>query len=361
MPDVRGAGAGVCDDACVTDGVGAEAAGGVLERHAELLRAYGRHLGAERGRSPHTRRAYLGDTRHLLTFAATRGIDDLDGLRIADLRAWLGEQADAGAARSTIARRAASARTFLGWATRTGRLAADPSLRLVAPKRRSSLPGVLKQAEATELLDVAAVRADDADPLHARDRAMLELLYASGIRVGELAALDVDDLDLDQRVVRVMGKGSKERVVPFGEPARRALLDWLAVRPSLAAAARAKNASTSRSTAGGDTERPQRSGSGGLAGGESGPALFLGRRGRRVDARQVRSTVHELLSHLPDAPDLGPHGLRHSAATHLLEGGADLRMVQELLGHASLATTQIYTHVSVDRLRASYEQAHPRA
>ncbi|GAA2150200.1 integrase/recombinase XerC [Humibacillus xanthopallidus] len=302
----------------------------MLERHSELLHAYGRHLGAERGRSPHTRRAYLGDVRNLLTFAAGRGILELDELRIADLRAWLGEQADAGAARSTIARRAASARTFLGWAAHTGRIPTDPSLRLVAPRRHSALPDVLKQTEAGQLLDVAAVRADDADPIHVRDRAMLELLYASGIRVGELAALDVDDLDLDQRVVRVMGKGSKERVVPFGEPARRGLLAWLSVRAALVTPT-------------------------------SGPALFLGRRGRRVDARQVRSTVHEMLSHLPDAPDLGPHGLRHSAATHLLEGGADLRMVQELLGHASLATTQLYTHVSVERLRTSYEQAHPRA
>ena len=203
-------------------------------------------------------------------------------------------------------------------------------MRLVAPRRHSSLPAVLKQGEAGQLLDVAAVRADDADPVHVRDRAMLELLYASGIRVGELAALDIDDLDLAQRVVRVLGKGSKERVVPFGEPARRSLVAWLSARSALATAT-------------------------------SGPALFLGRRGRRVDARQVRSTVHEMLSHLPDAPDLGPHGLRHSAATHLLEGGADLRIVQELLGHASLATTQLYTHVSVERLRTSYEQAHPRA
>ena len=302
----------------------------VLEQHAELLHAYSRHLGAERGRSEHTRRAYLGDVRHLLVFAAGRGIDGIDELRIADLRAWLGEQADAGAARSTIARRAASARTFLRWAERTGRIPSDPSLRLVAPKRRPTLPGVLRQDEAGELLDLATVRADDADPIHVRDRAMLELLYASGIRVGELASLDVDDLDLRQGVVRVLGKGAKERVVPFGAPAGRAVEDWLAVRPR-------------------------------VAGAHSGAALFLGRRGRRVDARQVRTVVHELLSHLPDAPDLGPHGLRHSAATHLLEGGADLRMVQEILGHASLATTQIYTHVSVDRLRRSYEQAHPRA
>ncbi|WP_374971433.1 tyrosine-type recombinase/integrase [Terrabacter sp. BE26] len=302
----------------------------VLEQHAELLHAYARHLGAERGRSAHTRRAYLGDIRHLLAFAAGQGIDTIGDLRIGDLRSWLGAQADGGAARATIARRAASARTFLRWAEHTGRIATDPSLRLVAPKRQAHLPEVLRQGEASQLLDLAAARADDDDPIHVRDRAMLELLYASGIRVGELAGLDVDDLDVVQDVVRVLGKGAKERIVPFGTPARRALESWLAVRSRLVRD-------------------------------DSGPALFLGRRGRRVDTRQVRSAVHELLSHLPDAPDLGPHGLRHSAATHLLEGGADLRMVQEILGHASLATTQIYTHVSVDRLRRSYEQAHPRA
>jgi len=307
-----------------------EAGPSVQELHGEVLHAFSRHLGAERGRSVHTRRAYLGDVRRLLTFAAARGVTVVDDLRSADLRAWLGEQADSGAARATIARRAAAARTFLRWAEHTGRIPTDPSVRLVAPKRSSTLPGVLRQGEATELLTLAATRADDDDPIHVRDRAVLELLYATGIRVGELAALDIDDLDLGEGTVRVMGKGAKERIVPFGAPAGRAVQSWLAVRSR-------------------------------LVGEQSGPALFLGRRGRRVDARQVRTVVHELLSHLPDAPDLGPHGLRHSAATHLLEGGADLRMVQEILGHASLATTQIYTHVSVDRLRRSYEQAHPRA
>ncbi|MBB2985225.1 tyrosine recombinase XerC [Terracoccus luteus] len=298
--------------------------------HDELLAAFGRHLEAERGRSPHTRRAYVSDARALLEHTADRGVAGLDDLTLGDLRGWLGDLADGGAARSTVARRAASARTFLGWAERTGRLAANPALRLVAPRRGRSLPGVLKEGEASELLDVAATRADDDDPVHVRDRAVLELLYASGIRVGELVGLDVDDIDPAQDLVRVMGKGGKERVVPFGRPAARAVQEWLRVRPRLATA-------------------------------ESGPALFLGRRGRRVDPRQVRSVVHALLAHVGDAPDIGPHGLRHSAATHLLDGGADLRMVQELLGHASLATTQIYTHVSVDRLRRSYEQAHPRA
>jgi integrase/recombinase XerC len=298
---------------------------------AEVLAAFERHLHSERGRSEHTTRAYLGDVRSLVSFLGETGVADLADVRLQDLRAWLAQQAQAGAARSTIARRSAAVRTFLAWATQTGRIDADPSLRLVAPKRGSHLPEVLRQADATALLDVAAVASDDQDPIHLRDRAALELLYASGIRVGELAALDIDDVDVDRNVVRVMGKGGKERTVPFGVPAREALVAWLELgRPQLAVAG-------------------------------SGAALLLGRRGRRADPRQIRSALHELLRHVPDAPDIGPHGLRHSAATHLLEGGADLRLVQELLGHASLATTQIYTHVSVDRLKQSYRQAHPRA
>lgn len=288
------------------------------------------HLRHEKARSEHTIRAYLSDLDHLLGYLEDRGVDVLR-LRLADLRSWLGAQARAGVSRSTLARRAASVRTFCRWATRSGRLAADPSLRLVAPRRHPTLPDVLAAKDATELLDIAAVASDDEDPIHIRDRAVLELLYATGIRVGELTALDVDDIDDERRVLRVVGKGDKERTVPFGIPAREALEQWRLIgRPQVATEA-------------------------------SGPALFLGRRGGRVDPRQVRSAVHALLTHVPDAPDLGPHGLRHSAATHLLEGGADLRVVQELLGHSSLATTQIYTHVSIERLRDSYRQAHPRA
>jgi integrase/recombinase XerC len=262
---------------------------------------------------------------------ADEGLDQaLATASLVGLRSWLSAQSRDGAARATIARRAAAVRTFYRWAVRTGRVDSDPSLRLVAPRRGGRLPAVLRQADAAQLMDLAAVAPDDEDLIQVRNRAVLELLYASGIRVGELVAIDVDDLDLSNDVVRVTGKGAKQRVVPFGRPARRALDDWLVVRPRLATPA-------------------------------SGAALFLGRRGRRVDPRQVRTVVHGLLAHLPNAPDVGPHGLRHSAATHLLEGGADLRVVQELLGHASLATTQLYTHVSVERLRRSYEQAHPRA
>ncbi|HET8970187.1 MAG TPA: tyrosine-type recombinase/integrase, partial [Candidatus Nanopelagicales bacterium] len=175
------------------------------------------------------------------------------------------------------------------------------------------------------------VAADDRSPAAIRDRAVLELLYATGVRVGELVGLDVGDVDHGRSTVRVLGKGAKERVVPYGRPAARALADWLEVgRPALLTPA-------------------------------GGSALFLGARGGRLGVRAVRTSVHRLLRHVPDAPDVAPHGLRHSAATHLLEGGADLRSVQELLGHATLASTQIYTHVSIERLRSTYDQAHPRA
>lgn len=297
----------------------------------EALAAFEQHLLVEKGRSANTARAYLGDLRSLLAHLDEQGVAGLADVRLADLRSWLAAQGDAGATRATVSRRAAAARTFFRWAVRTGRLPQDPSVRLVAPGRDKHLPGVLRQRQAGELMELAAVASDDADPVAVRDRAAIELLYASGMRVGELTGLDVDDMDLSVGTARVLGKGGKERIVPFGAPAAEAVGAWLR------------------------TARPQ------LVTAESGPALFLGRRGRRVDQRQVRAALQRLLEHLPDAPHLGPHGLRHSAATHLLEGGADLRTVQELLGHSSLATTQIYTHVSVDRLRAAYEQAHPRA
>lgn len=292
---------------------------------------YCRHLALARNASAHTVRAYRADLRSLADFAGRQGLTRPDDVTVRDLRAWLGEQSAAGAARGSLARRTASVRSFYAWARRTGQVAEDPAERLASPKRHRTLPGVLKADQAGALLDVALMAADDDDPVHLRDVAMLELLYASGIRVGELVGLDVDDVDTAERLARVLGKGGKPRTVPFGLPARDALRTWL------------------------NRGRPR------LVAPSSGPAAFLGRRGGRVDAREVRRVVHAMLAHVPDAPDLGPHGLRHSAATHLLEGGADLRSVQELLGHASLGTTQIYTHVSAERLRRSYEQAHPRA
>ena len=295
------------------------------------VQGFAGHLRDERGRGPHTVRAYVGDVRAMLAFAADAGLSEVSELDLTLLRSWLGRMDRAGAARSTLARRVASVRCFTAWALRQGLVAADPAARLVAPQRRRAIPEVLRPGQVEALLDVAAVRADDADPVHLRDRAMLELLYATGIRVSELVGLDVADVDWQRCTVRVTGKGDRERVVPFGTPAARALRRWL------------------------DQGRPA------LVGPASADALFLGARRGRVDARVVRRAVHAVLGHVPDAPDLGPHGLRHTMATHLLEGGADLRSVQEVLGHASLGTTQIYTHVSIERLRSSYEQAHPRA
>ncbi|UGT66218.1 tyrosine-type recombinase/integrase [Nocardia gipuzkoensis] len=297
-----------------------------------LLMEYGRHLRLGRNRSEHTVRAYLGDARSLLEHLYTRSADSaIRELDLLLLRSWLAQQAAAGAARTTVARRASSARTFTAWLTRTGRLPADPGLRLGSPKAHRVLPAVLGRQQALDAMDAAQSGAAQRDPMALRDRAIVELLYATGIRVSELCGLDIEDVDRERRVVRVLGKGNKERSAPFGTPADEAVGNWLRYgRPALATV-------------------------------DSGRALLLGRRGRRLDQRQARTVVHEVVSAIPGAPDMGPHGLRHTAATHLLEGGADLRVVQELLGHASMATTQLYTHVSIDRLKKVHDQAHPRA
>lgn len=304
---------------------------GLPEPLAEALAAYERHLVSERDLTPHTVRAYMGDVAGMLEHAAMLGHTEVGSLDVRTLRSWLAKQQTMGKARTTMARRATAVRVFTAWALRTGLAEADPGALLGSPKAHRTLPAALRRDEARELLEAAATRADDGSPVGLRDVAILELLYATGIRVGELCGLDVDDVDHERRVVRVLGKGRKERTVPYGRPAEQAVSVWLS------------------------------SGWPALAVSGSGPALFLGVRGRRIDQRAVRSMVHARLADVPGAPDLGPHGLRHTAATHLLEGGADLRTVQELLGHASLATTQIYTHVTTDRLRQAYRQAHPRA
>ncbi len=301
------------------------------EELAGALAAYERHLASERGLSAHTVRAYVGDVAGMLEHAAALGHTDLRRLDLRTLRSWLAKQQTLGRARSTMARRATAVRVFTAWARRVGRSETDPGASLGTPKAHKALPAALTTAQARAVLEAAATRADDGSPVGVRDVAILELLYATGIRVGELCGLDVDDVDRHRRVVRVLGKGRKERTVPYGLPADRALGHWLERgRPALAVTG-------------------------------SGAALFLGARGRRIDQRAVRTMVHARLADVPDAPDVGPHGLRHTAATHLLEGGADLRTVQELLGHASLSTTQLYTHVTSERLRQAYHLAHPRA
>jgi len=296
-----------------------------------VLAEYERHLVAERDLAPHTVRAYLADVAGLLEHAGRMGRGDVSDLDLRTLRSWLAHQQVTGRSRTTMARRATAVRVFTAWLARTGRIRTDVGASLRSPKARQTLPPVLRQDEAQGLIAAAARLCDDGSPVGIRDTAMLELLYATGVRVGELVGLDIDDLDRHRNVVRVFGKGRKERTVPFGRPAAEAVDTWLSRgRPRLVAPG-------------------------------AGPALFLGVRGGRIDQRAVRTVVHRRIAEVPGAPDIGPHGLRHTAATHLLEGGADLRSVQELLGHASLATTQLYTHVSTDRLRQAYRQAHPRA
>jgi integrase/recombinase XerC len=305
---------------------------GVTVQVEAVLEEFDEYLAMQRGRSEHTRRAYLGDLRSLFAFLAERAPGaSLAELSVPLLRSWLAAQSAAGAARTTLARRTSAVKTFTAWALRNGLIEGDPATRLQVPKARRTLPAVLRQDQALEAMDAATSGAQQGDPLALRDRLIVELLYATGIRVSELCGLDIDDLDSSRRLLRVLGKGNKQRTVPFGEPALHAVKAWLSEgRPELATAT-------------------------------SGPALLVGARGRRLDPRQARTVVHQTVAAVAGAPDIGPHGLRHSAATHLLEGGADLRVVQELLGHSTLATTQLYTHVSVARLRAVHDQAHPRA
>ena len=297
-----------------------------------ILADYVRHLRAQRNLAEHSVRAYRTDLIDLFCHLDRLGVESLAKVDLRALRSWLAKQHTLGHARSTLQRRAAAARVFFAWAHETGCVTTDPAANLRSPKSIRVLPPTLEQATAARMLDEAIATArETGGPVAARDVALLELLYSTGIRVSELCGLNVDDLDRQRSVVRVLGKGSKERTVPVGVPAVRAVEAWLA------------------------RARPQ------LITGDSGPAMFLGERGKRIDPRVVRRIVHRSLRLTEGAPDLGPHGLRHAMATHLLEGGADLRSVQEMLGHASLATTQIYTHVTNERLRAAFEQAHPRA
>lgn len=283
------------------------------------------------GRSQHTIRAYRGDLTHLMGHLVGQGITRLDQVTLVDLRGWLAQQQQAGLAAATLQRRSGVARVFFRWARAEGLVADDPAAGLKSPKVPRRLPRTLSQTDTRTLLEAIldAAAADDG-PAGVRNLAILELLYGSGLRVSELCGLDLADVDRDRGLLRVLGKGDKQRSVPFGQPAARALDAWLARRPQWV---------TSQSQA----------------------AIFLGRQGGRLDQRVARRVVHEAMRAIPEAPDVGPHGLRHAMATHLLEGGADLRSVQEMLGHASLATTQLYTHVSGDRLRQAFRQAHPRA
>ena len=290
------------------------------------------HLERERNLSVHTIRAYLGDLDSLIEHLKTLKVADLSQLTLPHIRSWLANQQVKGGARTTLSRRAVSIRIFTKWAHKKGFLTSDVGITLATPKGHRTLPEVLTVADASLAMDALEVRVGEEEgPLAVRDLAILEVLYATGARVSELCGLDFSDIDYSRNTIRVLGKGNKERTIPLGNPAMKALNSWI------------------------KSARPL------VASDKSGAAVFLGARGKRIDQRTVRTVVYEALSALEGVERMGPHGLRHSAATHLLEGGADLRTVQEILGHASLATTQIYTHVSTERLQKAFKQAHPRA
>ena len=292
-------------------------------------------LDAGRGYSVNTVKAYLTDVKDLGEHLAKKNKVELDALEITDLsledlRDWLWQASQQGLTKTTVARKSAAVRSFTAWAFKNGLLAADPGLRLRSPKASRTLPKVVSRESLNQIFEKLTEQATEDNPQGVRDLLAIELLYASGARVSELVGLDMEDIDYSRNIMRVMGKGAKQRMIPFGQPARDALDKWIRISRPL------------------------------LANGKSGQALLLNSRGQRIGVRQVYSMVAKLLEATPTGA-AGPHSLRHSAATHLLDGGADLRAVQELLGHASLGTTQIYTHVSIERLRDGYKNAHPRA
>ena len=302
------------------------------ENFEKLIAAFTRHLEVERSLSVHTIRAYIGDLESLLNHLETIGVTDISQLELVHLRSWLANQQVKGGARTTLSRRAVSVRLFTKWAVKNKYLTKDVAATLATPKGHRTLPEVLDIADAKTAMDSLATRASEEEtPISLRDVAMVELLYATGARVAELCGLDVSDIDYDRQTIRALGKGNKERTIPLGNPAMKALNVWL------------------------------KEGRDSIKNSLSGNAVFLGARGKRIDQRTVRTVVYNALQAIEGIERMGPHALRHSAATHLLEGGADLRTVQEILGHASLATTQIYTHVSTERLQKAFKQAHPRA
>lgn len=296
-----------------------------------LIQTYLDSIESGRGVSPATLRAYGSDIRLFEEFAKERGVTEVDGLTLELLREWVWQQSRNGSSAPSLRRRISALRGLTRFAHREGFLPQDVGLRLSLPKAPRQLPRVLTTAQANDMVGSVADRAGSGDPLALRDLAIIELLYSSAIRVGELCGANRSQVDVVERTLRVVGKGNRERVVPIGQPALRALRVYL------------------------DEARPL------LAGEESGDALFLGARGSRINPRTVYGLVRSVVEAYPGHGPRGPHTLRHTAATHLLDHGADLRTVQELLGHRSLATTELYTHVSIERLRAAYALAHPRA
>ena len=296
----------------------------------QLIAQYEEHLAMVRNLSDNSIRGYVGDLESFLAHMEKLKVLEFKDLTIEHIRSWLANLQTTGVARSTLTRRIVSIRAFTNWAASNGWLTSDLGANLSIPKSHRTLPEILDVDEAAQILKALEVKAgEEVSAVNLRDLAMLEVLYASGIRVSELCGLNLGDIDASRNTLSVIGKGDRQRVVPLGIPAMKALQNYLS------------------------------NGRGEFLNNKSADAVFLGSRGKRIDQRTVREVVYEAMKAV--GATMGPHGLRHSAATHLLEGGADLRTVQEILGHASLATTQIYTHVSPERLQSAYKQAHPRA
>ncbi|WP_017794402.1 tyrosine-type recombinase/integrase [Leucobacter salsicius] len=304
----------------------------------------------EYGYSEATVKAYRTDLADFARFAQgqlaqAQGAATLESCGIEVMREWLWARQQRGLSKATLARGVATLKSFGTWLERCEYVPANPAARLRAPKPPQSLPRVLSESHVGSLLERAARRAAEGDPVHLRDHAVLELLYASALRVSELCGLELHGFDRREHTVRVIGKGSKERVVPVGLPATRAIERYLReARPVLLA--RGQHAAADTPQTPGRTARDE---------------LFLGSRGGALGASVVYKLVAHELEAVPGGGPSGPHTFRHTAATHMLNGGADLRVVQEMLGHASLASTQVYTHVSTERLAANYRLAHPRA
>lgn len=283
-----------------------------------------------RNQSPNTIKAYSADCSEFLDFLKNHGGLSVSNLTLDSLRDWLWRLSDAGATNSTMARKSSSIRAFTAWLLDRGVIETDPGLRLRSPKLGRPLPKVASEQSLEQVFQTLRPMATSDNPNGIRDLLVFELLYATGMRVSELVGANISDFDFSRNLVRVTGKGNKQRMLPYGQPAQDALENWLRV---------------------GRKEYENR---------YTDDALLINSRGKRVNVRQIYSVVASQLGRTPTGK-AGPHTLRHSAATHLLDHGADLRAVQEILGHASLGTTQIYTHVSIERLKEGYRQAHPRA
>jgi integrase/recombinase XerC/integrase/recombinase XerD len=293
----------------------------------QALSAYDREL-FTRGVAERTRRAYRGDLTQFAEWASGRGLQRPESVEHRDVRLFAARLSESGSAAATVARKLASVRGFFDHLVRSEALGQNPADLVASPKRSSRLPKVPAPEQVAALLDRIPART----PLEVRDRAMFELAYSCGLRCEEIIGLDLDSLDFDSEQVRVHGKGGKERLVPVGEPAQRALQRYL------------------------ETARPRL-----LVGDPGEPALLLSRRGRRLSSSDVRRRLRRWVREAALGAGISPHSLRHAFATHLLEGGADLRSIQELLGHASISTTQIYTRVDPSRLRRQYQHSHPRS